>query len=238
MPYGHASQDGPCKSQGEALLTMHNRWLGLLAVVTLTTACAQAAPAHKTTATYDPKTGKLQTLSVDANGNGTIDTVSYMEGAQIARIEVDQNEDGKVDRWDFYSGRRLERVGASSQNDGIMDRVSVYDVQGIVVRIEVSTRCDGRFDHIEYFTAGRMVRSADDTDGDGRPDKWDEYALASVTPDGAPHYTIVATSVDDAGRGRPSRRFVYGTGGAISRVEVDANGDGVFRPVPTAAPAH
>lgn len=215
---------------------MHIRWLGPVAVVTLTTACSPATPAHKTTATYDQETGKLRTLSVDANGNGTIDTVSYMDGAQIVRIEVDQNEDGKIDRWDFYSsGRQLERVGSSSQNDGVMDRVSFYDTQGAVVRTEVSTRRDGRFDHIEYFSAGRMVRSADDTDGDGKPDKWDDYAVSSDAADGRLHYTIVATSVDDAGRGRPSRRFVYGSGGTIARIEVDANGDGVFVAVPAQA---
>jgi hypothetical protein len=210
------------------------RWLGFVTVVTLMTACSPSTAAHKTIATYDQKTGKLQTLAVDANGNGTIDTVSYMEGAQIVRIEVDQNEDGKVERWDFYSSRRqLEKVGTSSANDGVMDRVSFYDAQGTIVRTEVSTRRDGRFDRVEYFAGGHMVRSADDTDGDGKPDKWDEYALAPGLAGNRPQYTIVATSVDDAGRGWPSRRFVYGKGGAIVRVEVDPSGDGIFQPVTT-----
>jgi hypothetical protein len=207
---------------------MHTRWFGLAAVAVLMTACSPASPARKTNATYDPKTGKLRTLSVDANGNGRIDTVSYMNGAQIVRIEVDQNEDGKVDRWDFYgAGRQLEKVGSSSRGDGVMDTLSYYDGLGAVTRTEVSTRRDGRFDRAEYFEDGRLARSADDTDGDGKPDKWDDYA---VSPDAGGGYAIVATSVDELGRGRPNRRFIYGPGGAVARIEVDANGDGVFEP--------
>ena len=202
---------------------------GVLAVAVLTVACSPATPAPKTVATYDQKTGRLQTLAVDADGNGTVDTVSYMDGARIGRIEVDQNEDGKVDRWDFYgTGRQLEKVGSSSRADGVMDQVSYYDAEGAIVRTEASTRRDGRFDHVEYLSAGRLVRSTDDTDGDGRTDKWDEYAL---TPGAEPQYTVVATAVDDAGAGRPTRRFIYGAGGAIARVEVDAHGDGLFKAV-------
>jgi hypothetical protein len=212
---------------------MRTLWLGLVAVVAMTTACSPPAPAHKPTATYDQTTGKLRTLSVDANGNGKVDTVSYMDGAQIVRIEVDQNEDGKVDRWDFYgTGRQLEKVGSSRQNDGVMDMVSVHDGQGAVIRTEVSTRRDGRFDHIEYFSAGRLTRSADDTDGDGRPDKWDEYAVAPGEPGSSPHYVVVATAVDDVGQGRPSRRFVYAKNGAVARVEIDLKGDGHFEAIP------
>jgi hypothetical protein len=208
-------------------------WLGPIAVVAMTTACSPATPAHKTTATYDQKTGKLRTLSVDANGNGTIDTVSYMDGAQIVRIEVDQNEDGKVDRWDFYgAGRQLEKVGSSRQNDGVMDTVSFYDAHGAVTRTEASTHRDGRFDHIEYFSGGRLIRSADDTDGDGRPDKWDEYAVTPGEAGSAPQYVVVATSIDDVGQGRPSRRFVYARGGDIARIEIDLRGDGRFEAIP------
>jgi hypothetical protein len=76
-----------------------------------------------------------------------------------------------------------------------------------------------------------MVRSADDTDGDGRPDKWDDYAVVPGATDGAPQYVVVATAVDEDGRGRPSRRFVYGMNGAIARIEVDAKGDGDFKAI-------
>ena len=50
---------------------------------------------------YDPKTGKLQLLKYDSDGDGKIDTVSYMDGARVVKIEIDQNEDGIVDRWDL-----------------------------------------------------------------------------------------------------------------------------------------
>jgi len=51
---------------------------------------------------YDQSTGKLKLLKYDSNGNGVIDTWSYMDGARIVRIEIDSNEDGKVDRWEYY----------------------------------------------------------------------------------------------------------------------------------------
>jgi hypothetical protein len=74
--------------------------------------------------------------------------------------------------------------------------------------------------------------SADDTNGDGRPDKWDEYAPTAASSQQQPEYSIVSTSFDDTGRGRPDRRFVYGPNGTIARVELDADGDGVFVPSP------
>src|SRR6476469_6440508 len=51
---------------------------------------------------YDPDTGRLQQLRYDSDGNGKVDTVSYMDGARVLRIEIDKDEDGKVDRWEYY----------------------------------------------------------------------------------------------------------------------------------------
>lgn len=216
---------------------MHTRLHGLLAVVALTTACSSAAPpvTTKPVAGYDPKTGRLKTLSVDANRNGRIETVSYMDGARIVRIELDQDENGKVDRWDFYdANRRLEKVGLSRQNDGVMDALAFYEADGVVARMEISTKRDGTFDRIEYYAKGVLTRSTDDANGDGRPDKWDTYAPVARPAAGDPEYAVVTTAFDDAGSGRPDRRFVYGEGGSIERVELDPDGDGVF--VATARP--
>src|SRR5262249_38869536 len=46
---------------------------------------------------YDGKTGKLQILKYDADGDGRFDTWSYMDGQRVVRIEIDQDEDGKID---------------------------------------------------------------------------------------------------------------------------------------------
>ena len=209
------------------------RFIVVAAAVALAAGCSQAPAAPPAAASYDVKTGKLATLSLDANRNGAIDAVSYMEGTRVLRVEVDEDENGKVDRWDFYGAdRRLEKVGFSRQNDGVMDAVAYYDAGDVLSRMEISTQRDGRFDRIERYSNGRLTMSADDTNGDGRPDKWDEYEPTSASSRQQAEYSIVSTSFDDTGRGRPDRRFVYGPNGTIARVELDADGDGVFVPSP------
>src|SRR5258708_8160796 len=77
--------------------------LGVLVGALFCGACQpQAESSKRIQPVYDPKTGKLQLLKYDANGNGTTDTWSYMDGAHVVRIEVDSNEDGKSDRWEYY----------------------------------------------------------------------------------------------------------------------------------------
>jgi hypothetical protein len=200
---------------------------GALLVALIAAACSRTA-GRAPAAAYDSKTGKLTTLSVDTNRNGTVDAISYMDGARILRIEVDQDENGKVDRWDFYgTDKKLERVGFSRQNDGVMDAVAYYQSEDVLSRMEVSTRRDGTFDRIERFVDGRLVEAAEDTDGDGRPDKWDEYGPSGAV--GADD-VVVSTRFDDSKGGRPERRFIYGPNGAIARVEFDSDGDGIFTP--------
>jgi len=204
---------------------MLTRLSRLLIAGLLAANCSKAA-GRAPAASYDSKTGKLSTLSVDTNRNGKVDTVSHMDGARILRIEVDQNEDGQIDRWDFYGAdRKLERVGFSRQNDGLMDAVAFYESEGVLSRMEVSTRRDATFDRIERYANGLLLEVAEDTDGDGRPDKWDTYGPPAA---GSEDPVVVSTLFDDSRRGKPERRFVYGHNGAIARIELDPDGDGVF----------
>jgi hypothetical protein len=167
---------------------------------------------------YDEKTGRLQLLKYDANGNGAPDTLSYMDGARVLRIEIDRDEDGRTERWEYYSpDQKLERVGFSRSNDGVEDAWSYAGADGSVVRIEVSTRRDGRVSRTERYVNETMVGAEEDTDGDGAIDKWEAFdgdRLASV-------------AFDTTHRGRPDRRLVYGAGGT-ARLEIDSDGDGRF----------
>src|SRR5947199_2393255 len=87
---------------------------------------------------YD-KSGKLQLLKYDANGDGKVDTWSYMDGARVVRIEIDKDEDGKIDRWEYYGAdQRLEKVGTSRTNDGKEDAWSYAGPDGSIARIEGS----------------------------------------------------------------------------------------------------
>ena len=204
----------------------------VLGFVTVFTACARLPEGEHPKATYDQKTGRLQTLTFDANRNGTIESISHMDGTRIVRIELDLDENGKTDRWDFYRpDRQLEKIGFSRLNDGVMDARVFYQAEGGLARIEVSTRRDGRFDRTEFYRDGVLDRTADDTNGDGQPDKWETYRPLPNAGPGEPAYAITSSAFDDTGSGRPERRFIYGPGGVISRVEVDSDGDGTFTPL-------
>ena len=167
---------------------------------------------------YDKKTGKLQLLKYDSDGNGQIDTWSYMDGAHVVRIEVDRNEDGQVDRWEYYgSDEQLEKIGFSTRNDGREDGWLFTGPDGVTTRIELSTHRDGKVSRVEFYEKNLLARAEEDTDVDGRIDKWETY-------DGA---RLALVAFDSMHRGVPDRRIVYGAD-ATARVEVDAHGDGHF----------
>jgi hypothetical protein len=171
---------------------------------------------------YDKKTGKLQLLKYDSNGNGKVDTFSYMDGARVLRIEIDNDEDGKIDRWEYYGpDQKIEKVGFSRLRDGKEDAWSYDGPDGSIVRIDVSTKRDGRVTRIEHYDHEKLLAAEEDSREDGRIDKWETYdgdRLASV-------------AFDTEHRGTPDRRLVYGSDGT-ARMEVDPKGDGHFVPAP------
>jgi hypothetical protein len=185
------------------------------------------------TAVYDPATGELRALAYDVNHSGRNNAVMYMDGTRVQRIELDADGNGKVERWDFYGeDGKLARVGLSQRNDGVMDAEALYTEGGALAKLRISTRRDGRFDRTEFYENSLLVRSEDDTDGDGKPDKWDTYESQPDAPAGS-RASIASTAIDETGRGRPTRRFVYGARGTIARVEVDPDGNGHFVPLKT-----
>ncbi len=207
------------------------RWhmLALAAVLTVP-ACNRRPPdaSTKIEPVYDQATGRLQLLKYDSDGDGKIDTWSYMDGARVVRIEIDKDEDGKIDRWEYYGpDAKLEKVGLSRANNGKVDSWVYANADGSVQRIEVSTKGDGKVNRVEYFEKGAMVRAEEDTDGDGKIDKWETF-------DGP---RLASVAFDLTHSGRPERRLVYGTDGS-ARLEVDRAGDGNCVPAETAAAKH
>jgi hypothetical protein len=123
----------------------------------LVAGCAEdperARLAQTTQATYDPKTGRLQRLTYDANKNGRIDTWTYMEGTTILRSEIDRDEDGAVDRWEYHApDGTLDRIRTAEDDDG-----------------------DGTPDRWETYIDGRIASVAFDENADGRPDRQLNY---------------------------------------------------------------
>src|SRR5574340_1371918 len=81
-----------------------------------------ATPAKRIEPVYDKTTGRLQLLKYDSDGDGKIDTWTYMDGPRVVRIEIDKDEDGKIDRWEYYdANQKLSKVGFSRLNDGKED---------------------------------------------------------------------------------------------------------------------
>lgn len=155
---------------------------------------------------YDSATGRLQLLKYDANGDGTIDTWSYMEGARVVRIELDRDHNRVVDRWEYYGpGQTIEKIGASRTNDGTVDSWAFYDAAGALTKLELSTRRNGSVDRIEHYEQGSMVRAEQDTNADGRMDKWETFEGSR----------LAAVAFDTRQRGTPDRRLVYSTDGAV-----------------------
>jgi hypothetical protein len=203
--------------------------LGVLVGVLFCGACQpQAESSKRIQPVYDQTTGKLQLLKYDANGNGTTDTWSYMDGARVVRIEVDSDEDGKIDRWEYYGrDELLEKIGFSRLGDGKEDAWKFPSPGGAADRIGISTRRDGKITRTEHYNGDRLVSAEEDVDEDGKIDKWETYEgdhLASV-------------AFDTLHRGTPDRRMVYGLNGS-AKLEVDPAGDGHFSPVNESQAAH
>ena len=109
---------------------------------------------------YDKLTGKLQLLKYDSNGDGKVDTWSYMDGTRVLRIEIDKDEDGKLDRWEYYDAdQKLEKTGTSRANDGKEDAWMYAGPDGAIVRIDVSTKRDGKVTRTEHYEKDALVRA-------------------------------------------------------------------------------
>jgi hypothetical protein len=192
-----------------------------LALAPIVSACGERAgndARKRMTAEYDKTTGKLKLLKYDSDGNGKVDTWSYMDGARVVRIEIDKNEDGKIDRWEYYDeNQKLLRIGTSRAQDGKEDSWSYLGPDGTIERVEVSGKRDGTISRIEHYTKNVLVSAEEDGDGDGKMDKWETY-------DGA---RLASIAFDTMHRGTPDRRLIYGANGS-ARLEVDAKGTGEF----------
>jgi hypothetical protein len=191
--------------------------LGAVAAIVAAVGCGNDAP-RRITPEYDKKTGKLTLLKYDSNGNGRVDTWSYMDGARVVRIEIDKDEDGIIDRWEYYGpDQKLTKAGYSRTGDGKEDAWSYLDADGLVERVEISTKRDGKITRVERYQKGVLAAAEEDTDGDGRMDKWETY-------DGQ---RLASVAFDTQHRGNPDRRLLYRADGTVA-FEVDRNGDGHF----------
>ena len=150
--------------------------------------------------------GRLQLLKLDSNGNGTVDTWSYMEGPRIKRIELDTDHDGTIDRWEYYTeDQQVEKVGMSRGRDGKVDAWGFYAGDGSLARLEVSTRRNEVVNRVEFYEEGSLVRAEEDSNADWTIDKWETFDSGRLT----------SVSLDTVSQGMPDRRLVYARDGTV-----------------------
>lgn len=198
-----------CKSEGEAVYT--SGWTlqaaALLLAGGVVVGCGGESSRTRVEPVYDTSTGRLQLLKYDANGDGSADTWSYMDGSRVTRVEIDTDYNAVIDRWEYYSAdEMLEKVGSSRARDGKPDTWGFYAADGTLARLELSLKRDGRIDRIEYYDQGVVLRAEEDTDSDGRTDKWETY-------DGQ---RLASVAFDTTSKGIPDRRLVYARDGSVT----------------------
>jgi len=184
-------------------------------MVALCPACRSSETTKgKVTPIYSAKTGKLEALTLDRNGDGRVDTWALMDGTHLRSIQVDRHGTGKPDRWEHYA----EGTPAAGSSPSA---AAAFDRRTVIVRAEEANGPDRTVvTRREFYTDGIISRVEEDTDFDGRVDTWETYD----------HGVLARMDLDSHGRGWPNRRLVYRTDGSFDHVEVDLKGDGHFVP--------
>ena len=152
---------------------------------------------------YNPRSGRLEQIVSDRNGDGIVDTRAFMDGPTLQRIELDRNGDSRPDRWEYY--RKVELAGAALPVE--------------IERAEEANASDQRITRREFYAAGTVSRVEEDTDADGRVDKWEHYD----------HELLARIELDLNGAGFPDRRMLYRRDGSVEKVEV-GDATGTWRP--------
>jgi hypothetical protein len=156
---------------------------------------------------YNDKTGRLEQITSDRDGDGKIDTRAFMDGKRLQRIEIDRNNDGRTDRWEHY-------IDAPP---GVTNAGTAGGMQ--IARAEEANGSDERVTRTEFYEAGLLLRVEEDADVNGRVDKWEHYDKGAM----------VRVDLDLKGGGFPDRRVLYRRDGSVD-MEVDPDGRGNWRP--------
>lgn len=113
-----------------------------------------------------------------------------LESQETETVELDENGDGRIDSWAVYRGSEIERWMSDRNADGSPDSWQTYEA-GLVGRSEDDDDFDGKTDRWYEYRGGVIVRSKFDGDGNGLPDGTTEYVhgvavRGSLHPNGGP----------------------------------------------------
>jgi hypothetical protein len=214
----------------------------------LSVACSNEPPSFdrgndQVQAHYDKKTGRLATITYDANRNGRIDTWTYMDGPIVVRVEIDRDEDGKIDRWEYYRpDNTIEKVAWSRANNGRPDTWAWQDAAGQIARIDyaslapapvtseapTSPKAQGlRPKAFENPTAqGPEPKAPSSPKAEGPKPKATENSAAIVRTEFFANGTLTRAEEDSNLDGRIDKWETW-QAGAIAEVRLDTTGSGV-----------
>ena len=144
--------------------------IGAAIVCVLISGCRDQRPA-RVDGVYAHDSRELVRLDCDYNGDGRIDSRTYMRNGRPVRVEADANGDAAVDRWEYYGASgALQRIGASTRRDGVED--TWVRTTGDERVVEISTRRDGIVDRREVYRGETLLRTEaliGDSDAHARP---------------------------------------------------------------------
>lgn len=82
--------------------------------------------------------GQLKVFALDRNGNGRIDSWTYLKQGRMVRTEIDTDEDGVIDRWyEYDAAEEPVRMGVSTRANGIPDEWHAMDGSGETDAVQV-----------------------------------------------------------------------------------------------------
>lgn len=184
----------------------------VLATAVAAGACRETGPAPPDALpVYSPDTGQLEQLVADRDGDGLHETRAFMDGRRLDRIEIDRDGDGRPDRWEYYGEAPPDRAIQGSPAG-----------RAEILRVEETAGPEGPVTRREFYERGALQRVEADADADGRIDRWEFYVDGELN----------RLEMDLGRQGFADRRFVYGAGGRIDRVETNPEGDGRWRVEP------
>lgn len=142
--------------------------LALAAIVTGAACSAVAptpAPASSLRPVYDPATGRLTELSLDADGDARFEFKAHVVGRSIQRVDVDADGDGVPERREHYDAVPAATGGQLEPRVRVVEQ---FDPMGSVTRRE-------------GYEGEQLAWVQEDRDRDGRMDRWETWSAGALT---------------------------------------------------------
>lgn len=160
--------------------------------------------------------GQIARVTRDPDGNGTPNTLALYQRGQLVERRMDENGDGSMDVHLFFDDHgQLTRRHLDTDQDGVLDLLEHYR-NGLVSKQQWDQNQDGRYERVAFFEKGDIVRIEEDSDMDGIRETTVAYR------GGKPMVRTMDANQD----GKIELRIIYHLNGETERIEKDISSDG------------